>query len=160
MRLPVLLFLLCTMYIVRGQDIIAPIEKMSDTTDGLNLICPHFLMDVYDLADSATISSIKSKWLSENLGTNAGVTKVKLPKTNVEVNNFYSSGQAASYFGNGLFSNLRLEQHTEIAGLPIALLGDLVLQDNKIDTRLSSISISFDHEALLNKYREKAKRKG
>ncbi|HOX41467.1 MAG TPA: hypothetical protein PK263_04695, partial [bacterium] len=110
------------------------------------------------MADSATISAIKSRWVSENLGVNNETTKITIPKSNLEINNFYSSGQSASYFGNGLFSNLRVEQRATISSLPIALLGDLVIQDNSVNRRLSSISISFDHEALLDKYREKTKK--
>lgn len=158
MRLPILLFLLCTMYIVRGQNIIAPAKHLSDTINGLEFKHFNSLVDIYDLADSATISTIKSKWISDNLGIVNERTKSAVSKSNLEINSFYSSGVSASYFGNGFFSNLRIEQHVTIVGQPMVVQGDLVVQDNSVNRRLSTLNISFDQEALLGKYREKVKK--
>lgn len=120
---------------------------------------PVSLPNFHGLADSATILEVKEKWLSGIFGDIVSLGKVAEPRWNIEANNFYASGESTSYFGDGLYSNLTLEHRAEIAGLPIGISGDLILQNNRVNNRLSAISIEFDQEALLNKYREQIGKK-
>ncbi len=158
MRLLMRLFLLCTVYISQGQGFIAPIERLSAKAVGVDTMSIN-LENFYGLADSMAISTIKEKWMSDYFGDILNLNKITQPRWNLETNNFYASGQSASYFGEGLYSNLRLEHQLEIAGLPVGVFGDLILQNNQVNSRLSTIGIEFNQEALLNRYKEQLGKK-
>jgi hypothetical protein len=72
------------------------------------------------------------------------------------IDNFYAGGQAASYFGSGWFSDLRAERRITIAGLPLCLAADAVVQNNQLNRRLSSLTVAFDYQALMERYRHQA----
>lgn len=74
----------------------------------------------------------------------------------IGLDNFYAKGQDSSFIGDGLFSNLTLENRSVLFGLPIRVTGDLVLQNNQVNNRLSGLSVEFDSDALINNYRQKA----
>lgn len=158
MRLPMLLFLLCTMYISQGQDTIVPIENLSAWLSGKDSVWINEV-DFHGIVDTTSISMLKEKWLNDYIGNIIGFAEVKEPRWNIEANNFYASNQAASYFGDGLFSNLRVEHRVSIGGIPVGISGDLIIQNNKVNTRLSAIGISFDQAALLDKYWEQNEKK-
>lgn len=152
MRLPMLLFLLCTMHRSQGQDTIMSVENLSAQMGRLDTALINAI-DLHGLVDTVSVSQIKGKLLQDYFGDILGSTGTKEPQWNIETNNFYASGQATSYFGDGLFSNVRLEHRITIGGIPVGISGDLTLQNNRVNTRLSAIGISFDQTTLLDKYR-------
>lgn len=145
MRLLVLLFLLCVTYHSQGQDTSMLFSKSS-------IIDSVFLKEVAlnNIIDPKIVSSIKKSWLNKFEEDLLGKTKIKEPSCKVETTNFYATGQSASFFGEGLFSNVSLEHKVSILSIPISVSGNLMLQDNQVNTRLSSIGISLDRGAILS----------
>lgn len=63
----------------------------------------------------------------------------------VDLDNSYAYGPSISYLGNGLFSNILLQREIVLLGYPIVLKGNLIVQNNQLNTRLSNISFEFDY---------------
>lgn len=154
MRLPMLLFLLCVSCMCQGQILIAPDISRPAMIQGLDTMSVN-LPNFHGLVDTEMLIAVKKRWLLGNFGDILGLNGIKEPSWNLETNNFYASGQSASYFGEGWCSNTRLEHRLEIAGLPMVMSGDLILQNNRVNRRLSTLGVEFDQDALFNKYRAK-----
>jgi hypothetical protein len=135
----------------QGQGAIVPAESLSDVT-GTEFLG---LLNFSGLSDSVVPQELEERLLLDNFKDILSDAKISEPRWNIEANNFYASGQSASYFGEGLYSDLRLEHRAKIAGLPVGLSGGLILQNNRVNSRLSTISVEFDHESFLNKHRER-----
>lgn len=88
----------------------------------------------------------------------SGIFKIKEAPTlhwNVSSNIFYSSGQSGTLLGEGLYSSIKVENQLELGGIPLTLGGEAIMQQNKLNTRLSSIGIEFDQNMLLTKLKKK-----
>ncbi len=70
----------------------------------------------------------------------------------VDLDNSYAYGPSISYLGDGLFSNILLQKETVLFGYPVALKGNIVVQNNQLNTRLSNLSFEFDYSKYVDNF--------
>ena len=92
-----------------------------------------------------------------NVGDIMDTIRLREPTWHINMDNFLATGQSNSYFGEGLYTNLALENKSTILGLPIRLRGSLIAQNKQINTRLSTLSVEFDYHKFIEQYYDKAK---
>jgi hypothetical protein len=80
-----------------------------------------------------------------------GFKKINKPGWEIGMDNFWAEGQSASYFGDGLFSEIRASGNMSLGGIPIRIIGGIVMQNSKINTRLSTLSVEFDYHSFIEK---------
>lgn len=146
MRLSLFLLLICVIYTGRAQSTIGQNQA---TNCNLANLFRQFSPENPDLGEDTL--SINPKWLD---GIGGFALTQEPPNINwvFEINNFYASRSSSSYFGDGLFSDIRLTNNVEIASIPFELSGNVVVQNNQINSRLSAITFSFDRQALVQRY--------
>ncbi|MDX2280210.1 MAG: hypothetical protein NW218_11525 [Saprospiraceae bacterium] len=111
-----------------------------------------------DLEYKKAVDSLVDKYLSKKFFEIPELSlKSLIPKveTEIDVSTMYANGASASYFGSGWFTDIQITQRSTVLEIPILLTGELVVQQNKVNRRLSGISVSFDAETYFNKWKSK-----
>ena len=151
MRLLTFLCLVQTINVCHAQQPVIPIENLNGSTRALNQVL-NWQKDETKI-DSFDLSALKEAWRWSK------ATLYTQSQWSFELNNFYASDRSGSYLGSGFFSDLAVEHRLTLAGLPVRLFGGLVFQNSQINTRLSSLGVAFDHEALVSNYKARIAQK-
>lgn len=114
--------------------------------------CRSLETDLNNLHKDSLEKSAFINWL-ENYEVSTSIFKPPEINWKIGMNAFYAHGQTMSYFGNGWFTDIGLENNVQLLGLPIRLSGHLIVQNNQVNTRLSSLAFELDHQ----KYTEQIK---
>jgi hypothetical protein len=145
--------MLCMVCLCRSQEPAAYSSDLSILAKEVSSISYSLLNKEISL-DSVLTSISTTNFLNNVKGLLKPEEMLK-DKWSLEASSFWASGQSAYYFGDGVFSNLRLENQADLLGVPIRIYGDLVLQNDQINTRLSALGVEIDYELLLKKYKNR-----
>lgn len=157
MRLLLSLYLVFIGYRGQSQTPVSFIESDSILLNMQNrdhCQCLDLNRDVFQHDKIDTIAFFN--WLK---GFDFSTQDFNLPESNwkINMNTFYANGQSMSYFGDGWFSDLGLENKAQFLGLPIRLAGNLIIQNNQVNTRLSTLALNFDHQKYADQIMQKYK---
>jgi hypothetical protein len=128
---------ICVPFIVLGQkQSITDLNKNLDTA-----IISEYLPDV----DFTNLDSlVKIEMIVKGNYDDANPISSER-KWQFDLDNSYAYGQSISYLGDGLFSNIMIQREVTLFDLPIVLKGNAIIQNNQLNTRLSSMSFEFDY---------------